>query len=201
MTRNTINHEAKTLLLTLVVLLLAGCNAPICQDCIDRRDTPVFTTFDPLPSNPSRAAPVDGNIYYKVLRIIDGDSLTFLDDTGTEMRLRMVGIDCPELRPLQPYALDAKKFVEELIEKGGGHIRIVQDGDGTDRFNRVRGHVYLMIDDNEIWLNEKLVRQGYAISVLSFRQSDGSKKALVEAEIDSRRNRRGMWSLSNPPFL
>ena len=69
------------------------------------------------------------------------------------------------------------------------------DGDGIDRSGRVRAHVYLTIDGNETWLNNLLVLEGLAVSVLGFRYSDGAKKIFVESEIEARRNKRNIWSL------
>ena len=189
-------------LIVFTVMCVVGCTATICQNCINRvPDAPIFTHFEPLPSAPSRVAPIPNGVYYKVLCVIDGDTLIILDDDGTEFRVRLIGIDSPEIRPMQPFGQEAKHRVEELIEAANGYVRLLYDEDGTDRNGRIRAHVYLAIDDTEVWLNHELVLRGYAISVLAFRQSDSSKKALVEAEIDARRHRRGMWSLPNPPFL
>ena len=127
--------------------------------------------------------------------MIDGDTLVIIDDAGTEYRVRLIGIDAPEIRPLQPFGQEAKDFVEEKIAAAGGKIRLQFDGDGIDRSGRVRAHVYLTIDENEIWLNNLLVLEGLAVSMLGFRYSDDAKKIFVESEIEARRNNRNMWNL------
>ena len=187
--------------MALCVLLLAGCNAPmVCQDCINRvHDTPVFTTFTPLRSSPSVISPIPEGVY-KVVRVIDGDTLVIDDGTGTELRVRLIGVDAPEIRPLQPYGQEAKDFVEQMIDLAGGYVRLQFDGDGTDRSGRVRAHIHLTIDGSEIWLNNLLVSEGLAVSMLGFRYSDGAKKILVQSEMEARREKRGMWALPNPPF-
>ena len=176
-------------------LLLAGCNSPACQDCINRvPDVPVFTIYEPIPSSPSRVSPIDEG-RYKIVNVVDGDTFVITDETD-EYQVRMIGIDCPELRPLEPYALEAKAYVESKIAETGGYVRIQFDGDQTDRYNRILAMVYLpMSDGNDVWLNELLVREGWAVSMLGFRYSDGAKKMLVQAEIDARKNQRGMWGV------
>jgi len=187
-------------LIVLGVLLVVGCNAPIiCQECINRvPDAPVFTHFTPLRSSPSTVAPIpEGE--YKVARIIDGDTIVITDGTD-EYRVRLIGIDAPEIRPLQPYGQESKHRVEELIESANGYVRLQFDGDGTDRSGRIRAHVYLTIGSDELWLNNLLVSEGLAISMLGFRYSEGAKRILIESEISARRHKRGMWSLLAPPF-
>ena len=202
MTRNTIKHGARALLLTLVVLLLVGCNHSVeCLECINRvPDAPVFTDFEPLRSSPSTIAPIPDGMHYKVLRIIDGDTLVIDDGTGTELRVRLIGIDAPEVRPVQPFGEEAKDFVEQMIEAAKGYVRLKFDGDGVDRSGRVRAHIYLSIGGDELWLNNLLVLEGLAVSMLGFRYFDGAKRILIESEISARRHGRGMWALPNPPF-
>ena len=176
-----------------VTLLLVGCS-PICQDSTNTvPSAPVFTSYEPLLSPPSRTSQITEAIY-KVTSVVDGDTLVITDGTD-EYRVRMTGIDCPELRPLEPYALEAKAYVESKIAKAGGHVRIKFDGDQTDRYGRILAMVYLpMPGGNDVWLNELLVYDGLAVSVLGFRYSDGAKKMLVQAEIEARKAKRNMWS-------
>jgi len=200
MTRNTINHGTRASLLTLVVLLLVGCNAPICQECINRApDAPIFTDFVPLRSSPSTVAPIPEGVF-AVIRAIDGDTIVIDDGTGTELRVRLIGVDAPEIRPMQPFGQEAKDFVEQMIEAAGGYVRLQFDGDGTDRSGRIRAHVHLTINGDDVWLNNLLVLEGLAVSMLAFRYSDGAKRIFVQSEIVARREQRGMWALPNPPF-
>ena len=183
-----------------VALLVIGCVPPICQDCIDRGgsvenvDVAIFTDFVPLSSPPSRISPIPEGTW-RVARIIDGDTIIVLDNEDVEHRVRFIGIDAPEVRPLQPFGIEAREYVERMIAAADNRVRLQFDGDETDRSGRVRAHIYLtMPDDTEVWLNNALVLEGLAVSVLGFRYSDGAKKILVQSEIEARRNSRGMWS-------
>ena len=192
-----------TTLFIFCVLLVVGCNASICQYCVDRIgsvenvDTAIFTDFVPLSSPPSSKSPIPEGTW-RVARIIDGDTIIVLDDEDVEHRVRLVGVDAPEIRPLQPFGQEAKDFAEKMITAAGGYVRLQFDGDETDRSGRVRAHIYLtMPDGTEVWLNNALVLEGLAVSVLGFRYSDGAKKIFVQSEIEARRNSRNMWSESS----
>jgi len=132
--------------------------------------------------------------------VLDGDTLIIKCNDDIEHRVRLIGVDAPEVRPLQPYGQEAKDFVEQMIESANGYVRLQFDGDGVDRSGRIRAHIYLSIDGNDVWLNNLLVSEGLAISMLGFRYSDGAKRILIESEISARRHKRGMWSLLAPPF-
>jgi endonuclease YncB( thermonuclease family) len=73
----------------------------VCEYYINRApDTPIFTNFEPLHSSPSTVAPIAEGAY-AVVRVIDGDTLIIINDAGTEYRVRLIGIDAPEIRPIR----------------------------------------------------------------------------------------------------
>jgi endonuclease YncB( thermonuclease family) len=182
------------ILIAIILLVAVGCGDPVCEYCINRApDIPIFTTFEPLRSSPSTVAQIVEGMY-KVARVIDGDTLIIECGAGTEYRVRLIGIDAPEICPVQPFGIEAKEFVENKIAMADGYARLVFDGDGVDRNRRIRAHVYLAINDNDVWLNNLLVLEGLAVSMLGFRYSDGAKKIFVESEITARREGRNMWS-------
>jgi len=68
----------------------------------------------------------------------------------------------------------------------------------VDRYSRILAMVYLqMPDGQEIWLNELLIREGLARTLLQDRYSRGAKDALQRAEQEARNAKRNLWSL--PP--
>lgn len=48
----------------------------------------------------------------KVIRVADGDTVTLLDSTNTQIRVRLYGIDCPENG--QDFGNVAKRFTSDL---------------------------------------------------------------------------------------
>ena len=49
----------------------------------------------------------------KVIHIADGDTITVLNDTNEQIKIRLNGIDCPEKS--QAYGNKAKGFTKELV--------------------------------------------------------------------------------------
>ena len=49
----------------------------------------------------------------KVIHIADGDTITVLNDTNEQIKIRLNGIDCPE--KAQAYGHKAKRFTKELV--------------------------------------------------------------------------------------
>lgn len=48
----------------------------------------------------------------RVIRVADGDTVTLLDSTNTQIRIRLYGIDCPENG--QDFSNVAKRFTSDL---------------------------------------------------------------------------------------
>jgi endonuclease YncB( thermonuclease family) len=191
---NTIHSGIRALLLPLLVLWVVGCNNPDVPQSVENRPE-IFTVLDihaPLPPPRSSTSSIpEGK--YEVLRVLDGDTLEITDGTE-EYRLRMIGINCQEIRPLQPYAREALDFVESKIADAGGYVEIKYDGNQLDRSQRILAMVYLtMPDGTQLWLNRALVENGYAIVQLQYRFSDEAKKSLVRSEDNAKRAKRNLW--------
>ena len=92
-----------------------------------------------------------------VTQVMDGDTIVI----GNE-RVRLVGIDTPELHPTpEPGALEAKQFVEELCH--GKEVGLdVDDLESEDRYGRTLAIVYVDMDNNWVNLNAELLRRGLA---------------------------------------
>lgn len=102
-----------------------------------------------------------------VTGVYDGDSITVDIDLGfglisQENKLRLVGIDTPELRggtdASKKAAQDARDYVRSLILNK--EIIIKTEKDRTGKYGRYLATVY--IPGEEQSLNEKLLSEGYA---------------------------------------
>jgi endonuclease YncB( thermonuclease family) len=125
----------------------------------------------------------------KVERVADGDSVIAVTENGTKLRIRLLGIDAPELpyngKPGQPYAEDARDYLDHLI--GGKTIRV--DAYGPDQYNRVLGVVW----DEQVNINLVMVAMGYA-EVYRGAPCPAYCRELEQAEAQARRDRVGMWA-------
>lgn len=114
------------------------------------------------------------------LRFInDGDTVTCVDGSGREVKIRLVGIDAPEMA--QDYGRASAAALEEKLR--GGNLSV--EGVSRDRFGRLLGTLF--IDERNI--NLEMVAEGHA---WAFDYADDS--AILAAERDARRGRLGLWA-------
>jgi micrococcal nuclease len=131
----------------------------------------------------------------KVAEVIDGDTL--LLDNGTSVRL--IGIDTPEIRRKTPqgfiedpapFSLEAKLFVQEKAE--GKSCRIELDIDKYDKYGRLLGYCFIQDGDQEIFLNQELLSQGYAV-LYTYPPNTRYVEVFVQAQREARLQERGLW--------
>lgn len=133
--------------------------------------------------------PTGGDLRGRVARISDGDTVRIELDTGREERVRLVGIDAPELSPAECFGPEASARARSLAE--GERVRLVLDPtqDERDRFGRVLAYVLL---DGTHDLGRRLVAEGYA-SVFVFDRPFERLGSYRDAEASARRGGLGLW--------
>ena len=107
----------------------------------------------------------------KVIHIADGDTITVLNDSNDQIKIRLNGIDCPE--KAQAYGNKAKQFTKELVH---GQMVTIQAHD-KDKYGRTIGDVILEDGRN---LSQELVKAGYAWWF--FKYSDDEQLGLLEVQ-------------------
>ena len=169
-----------TLLLMLLIVARKIENAPV-------KVYPTVTTHpqsDTLSATNS-ATTVKGETA-RVTRVIDGDTIEI--EGGN--RVRYIGVDTPEMTgdPMRRcFSIEARDKNRKLVE--GKLVRLVKDVSETDRYGRVLRYVYI----NDIFINEQLVKEGYAHAV-SFPPDIANQEILMNAEEEARENNAGLWN-------
>jgi endonuclease YncB( thermonuclease family) len=120
----------------------------------------------------------------KVVAIADGDTLTVLDDTKTQHKIRLIGIDCPEKK--QPFGTKAG----EVLGKKVFGKEVVVEWEKKDRYGRTLGKV--VIDGRDIGL--EMIQEGMAWHYASLFKSDDYAKAQEKAKSD----KKGLWKDKKP---
>lgn len=120
----------------------------------------------------------------EVVYVVDGDTLDVLRG-GDRERVRLFGIDCPELK--QSYGDKARRFAADTSL----HKRVAVRTHGKDKYGRVLGDIVL--DDGRV-LNRELVKVGLAWWYWKY--SDDADLRQLEQEARSRRD--GLWADSSP---
>lgn len=117
---------------------------------------------------------------FKVIRVIDGDTVEVLSD-GKPLRLRLEGIDAPERG--QPYGKSAKEYLADLV--AGKKITFVDLGE--DKYKRTIARI--RIDGVDVC--ESMVKNGFAWHYVKYAKDD---LELAKAEMKAREAKRGLWS-------
>ena len=134
------------------------------------------------PSSPVR--PVrhkeDHRLLLKVVGVHDGDTITGLDDSKTQFKIRLDAIDAPELG--QPFGQASKKALSEKVF--GKDVVVIAKT--KDKYGRTVGHV--MIDGRDV--NLEMLEEGMA---WHYEKYDHNKR-LREAEQSARAANKGLWT-------
>lgn len=88
----------------------------------------------------------------KMLTVIDGDTFVMMSANGNKFRVRLAGVDCPELH--QPLGPEARDYVKSLGHAQWVQVRLI----GRDRYRRHLGYVKIGAKD----LGRALIQAGLA---------------------------------------
>src|SRR6266566_4120386 len=121
-----------------------------------------------------------------VRSVIDGDTV----DVATFGRVRLLGIDAPELGrgydTSAPFGREARERLAQLILHRW--VRLEQEGAALDVYNR---HLAYVITEDGLCVNAALVRDGLAR--VSARVPLTRLQEFQRAEAEAQAFRRGMW--------
>ena len=156
--------------------------------------TPVSTVTqppsDPAPPQPAmeslaNPAPNRGSTHvWRVVGVHDGDTLTCLDETNTQQKVRLAEIDAPELG--QDYGKVSREALAEMVF--GKTVTVTEEG--KDRYGRWIAHMQV----NGIDVNRQQVATGNA-----WHYSDYSRDStLATLQTDAQTRRLGLWSQPEP---
>ena len=124
----------------------------------------------------------------RVVQVTDGDTIIAEPaEGGNRVRVRLYGIDAPELR--QPYGGAAKDFVVAMVLFQAVDVREVSQG--RDRYGRV---VAIVVAGGKS-VQEELLREGLAWVWTRYCRSCDEWEAL---QADARRAGRGLWAAPVP---
>lgn len=122
----------------------------------------------------------------QVVGVHDGDSITVLDRSKTQFKVRLAEIDAPELR--QDYGARSKQMLSDLVF-GKSVVVIPTD---KDRYGRLVSRIE--VDGQSI--NKRMVEQGGAWVYREYLFDT----SLLESEEKARSNKLGLWSVSTYPM-
>ncbi|HEV8513969.1 MAG TPA: thermonuclease family protein [Cyclobacteriaceae bacterium] len=132
------------------------------------------------------------NFNGRVTRVMDGDTVEVIHN-GAPERVRLYGIDCPEIghqagEASQAFGQKAKEFTTEFCR--GQEVKI--ETHDNDKYGRTIGVVTRVSDG--LVLNEELLKAGFA---WHYKQYDKNDK-WQQMEDEARQSRKGLWVDSQP---
>jgi len=128
--------------------------------------------------------PVNDSFKAKVIGVTSGDSIVVQLDDKKQVKVRLQGIDCPELQ--QEYGDSAKQATVALCFKKRVRVEKV----GLDYYGRTLAFIY--IDD--LCINKELLLRGLAWHYVKF----DTDPDLAQLEADARANKVGLWQQPDP---
>lgn len=140
-----------------------------------------------------------------VTHIVDGDTFD-CDLSGLPQRVRLIGVDAPESRmnaktkkdmeltgksykEITQMGKQATKFLKSQI-KPNDRVWLETDAQLRDSNKRLLAYVWL---DNKTFLNEYIVKEGYAV-VSTHPPNVKYTDKFLESEKYARDNNKGLWS-------
>ena len=126
----------------------------------------------------------------KVIKVVDGDTLTILDANYKEHKIRLAGIDAPERK--QAYGLASRKRLASIV--AGQQVTV--EYQKRDRYGRIVGKV--LLDGIDMCLEQ--VKAGFAWHYKKYQheQSAEDQRLYADAENQAREGRLGLWRENNP---
>lgn len=154
------------------------------------------------------AAPSELDGEYRVIRVADGDTFTVVDEKDREHRVRMIGIDSPEIDhpdqgiKAEPQGYEARMFAVRMVHKRPVRLAFDPGYERTDRYGRWLCFVYFQAERGgpEKLLNEEVVRNGYAIVYDDRRRfpfDPAAYRRLKTAQAEARGQKRGIYAGAN----
>ncbi len=126
----------------------------------------------------------------KVINVADGDTITVLDDTNTQHKIRLSGIDAPEKK--QAFGNVSKQSLADMVAGQSVTVEWIK----IDKYRRKVGKVLLAgLDCNLVQ-----VKRGLAWHYKQYQreQSPTDQQSYAAAEIEARQVQAGLWRDADP---
>jgi micrococcal nuclease len=133
-----------------------------------------------------------------VVVVYDGDTVKVRFGDGNERKVRLIGIDTPELDDKRENVLFmacvAKRFA--FLRLYREQVRLDYDWQLEDKYGRLLA--FLTLEDGTLF-NELILREGFAYKLNAFPFNPELMKRFAAAENEARRGEKGLWRRGDPP--
>lgn len=126
----------------------------------------------------------------RVVGVADGDTVTVLDDSNTQHKVRLAGIDAPEKK--QPYGQVSKQHLASLVFAKTVTIETAK----MDRYKREIARV--IVNGQDANLNQLQVGLAWHYKQYANEQPAADRQSYAAAEVSAQQGRKGLWQDANP---
>lgn len=121
----------------------------------------------------------------RVVSIADGDTVTLLDASNTQWKIRLMGIDAPEKK--MPFGQKSKETLSDLVF----NKQVSVEYNKKDRYGRTVGKIIVNGTD----ANLEQVKAGMAWHYKQYQkeQSPDDRVSYAEAQVKARDQKLGLW--------
>lgn len=126
----------------------------------------------------------------RAIAIADGDTVTILDGSNIQWKIRLAGIDAPEKK--QAFGQKSKRYLSKLIYNKLVQVKYIK----RDRYGRVLGKILV----NGIDANLEQINAGMAWHYKQYAKDQhvSDRFEYAQAEERARVELKGLWADSNP---
>jgi endonuclease YncB( thermonuclease family) len=126
----------------------------------------------------------------RVVKVTDGDTLTLLDASQTQHKIRLAGIDAPESR--QPWGQRSKAALVALVAGEG----VAVDWSKRDRYGRILGKV--IVGGTDAGLAQIKAGLAWWYRRYASEQSPADRAIYAAAEAQALAGKKGLWGDPQP---
>lgn len=135
-----------------------------------------------------------------VTAVYDGDTIQVRFKSGKRKKIRLIGIDAPEIDDSREkakfLAFMAKRFTFfHLYRK---EIKLSYDWQLEDKYGRLLAYIW---SEREGLFNKFILKQGFASVFLHFPFRNDYRKGFKEAEREAQKFERGIWKKGSYPSI
>lgn len=130
------------------------------------------------------------NLLGEVVAVADGDTVTVLDSSKRQYRVRLAGIDAPEKR--QAFGNRSRQALASMVFRQ----QVFVESQKVDRYGRLIGKVFV----GKVDVNRALLDVGMAWHYKEYQgeQSVEDRQSYSKAESAARKGGLGLWQDRNP---
>lgn len=125
-----------------------------------------------------------------VVGVSDGDTVTVLDTSNTQWKIRLMGIDAPEKK--QDFGQKSKQSLSNIIY----NKQVTVEYNKKDKFGRTIGK--LTVDGVDANLEQVKLGMAWHYKHYQREQSESDRIAYAEAEKKAMQDRIGLWQDDKP---